>query len=779
MPCVRVWCMKSRCLLLGLVLCMGSIACADGTRTVVHPLNKTIQHPSRPARPLNQVVARLRAGMDVSTFSVLTGSRLVRQFVSDPQIGVFAPPTGVAIADFVVALKKNPNAEFAVQDCIHYRVPAFVPNDAYYTPFVAGTTNMPGQWFFKNAFVAGRDINIEPAWAANATGTGVKIGIVDDGLDTGHPDLSPNFTSSDSFNWENSSFDPSHGYAVEGHGTCVAGLAGARGGNSIGVTGAAPFAQLCGLRVGLYADYWASPDSDLADAVMYHSSGANTNIKIKNHSYAQPDVYYPDFLDYAAITTSSAAGTIHVFASGDSRADLAEDSAKQQVLNNPDCIVVGSQGSLGIYADYSNFGPNLCCVTGSGSSLGAQYPVTTTDRTGADGYNPLLVDPLTNLDYTTQFSGTSASAPVVSGVAALAKQVQPALNARFFKHLLARTCKVIHSGDLSYGSDKGWRTNGGGFKFNQNYGWGLLDASALVTQAQNYSGVTSQTVVDSGVLNVSLAIPNESTAGLTRTVSMTGMTQPLETVSVTMSALHTYRGDLICYLTSPSGYKSRLFSDNDLDNGQDLDWTFSTNAFWGESGNGTWTLNIQDIGPGGTGGLINWDLTLRGGTLVQAKTISGTVNLTSRVAGASNLPTTVQVFNPGSTSSPLRTYNVTPTGAGVYSVSTDLPNGTYDITFKDRPFLRTRVANVVIGSSGVSGVNPTLVPGDITDDNTVNLSDFSKLSTYYGLSSSASNWLTTDSQGVRPFDCDLNGDGTVNLVDFSSLSSNYGLTGSN
>ena len=65
----------------------------------------------------------------------------------------------------------------------------------------------------------------------------------------------------------------------------------------------------------------------------------------------------------------------------------------------------------------------------------------------------------------------------MSGILALAKEAQPNLNTRFAKHLLARTCRLIDPYDST--PMGGWTTNGAGYHFNNNYGFGLVDADAL------------------------------------------------------------------------------------------------------------------------------------------------------------------------------------------------------------------------------------------------------------------------------------------------------------
>ena len=74
-------------------------------------------------------------------------------------------------------------------------------------------------------------------------GLGVKVAIIDSGIDYTHPDLNGNFAGGHDF--VNGDTDPMDD---NGHGTHVAGSAGAED-NSSGVVGVAPQAQLYALKV--------------------------------------------------------------------------------------------------------------------------------------------------------------------------------------------------------------------------------------------------------------------------------------------------------------------------------------------------------------------------------------------------------------------------------------------------------------------------------------------------------------------------------------------------
>ena len=59
---------------------------------------------------------------------------------------------------------------------------------------------------------------------------------------------------------------------------------------------------------------------------------------------------------------------------------------------------------------------------------------------------------------------------------ALGKQANPNMDVRLAKHILARTSTIVNASDSSQTSDGGWRTNAAGIHFNQNYGFGLINA---------------------------------------------------------------------------------------------------------------------------------------------------------------------------------------------------------------------------------------------------------------------------------------------------------------
>lgn len=581
------------------------------------------------AKESAEMIVRLPAGVAAAEFAAARGLEVSYTFRSDDRIVVLKAASTAEALRTADLLSKAQGVEF-----LGFNLPTanerfgapFTPNDPYF-PRNQPASGWPGQWHLSNPLNPGRDARVSGAWTAGFTGQGVTIGIVDDGLQIDHPDLSPNYSASSSYDFGSNDAIPNPVNSYDNHGTSVAGVAAARGGNGIGVTGAAPYATLAGLRVPFDN---TQTSAMFVDATLYRSSGADTTTKIKNHSYGYSDPYVIDSgttQQVQAVATSTAAGTIHVFAAGNDRVGFfpSPDSNKKHSQSDPNVITVAAFGSDGTYAHYSSFGANVFVTAPSSSDNGVNNAthVTTTDRMGSNGYNP-SDDTFPDQSYTSRFGGTSSAAPLVAGVLAIVKEAQPALNTRLAKHLLAKTSDVVDADDstVTGGGDgttpgSAWKTNAAGLKFNMNYGFGLIDAAELVSEATKYSGVTPLQTFGSGTLVVNAPLDDFSSVTRTTSVNVSGA-RPLEEVVVALDVTHSYRGDVEAFLTSPSGTTGRLVLKDGNDRGANFTWSFTTNAFWGESPNGTWTVRVADAVRGDTGTWNSWSLNLRMGELVPA-----------------------------------------------------------------------------------------------------------------------------------------------------------------
>ena len=543
----------------------------------------------------------------------------------------------------------------------------FIPNDPYYSSNATGLAQSDyyGQWYLRNempvsSINAGFDANLWGAWQRGLTGEGVVIGIVDDGVDGSHPDLVAKFINGYSWDYllaaETNRTQTYRGSPVgnyDSHGTSVAGVAVATGGNGIGITGAAPLAGVASQR--LYSG--VSPDFSMQDQVRAIGFQGQVNgsgqldpsvpftgsvalVRVMNHSYGQKGGYSKDpgwELLYPALAASAEKKVIHVISAGNERDEYTNQDANANFQNaSPNVIVVAALGSDGKYASYSSFGANVL-VTAPSSSPDPQglYSVSTIDRTGTAGYNnyeilhpkngpPGNPDPYFSpvgtgnlADYDSTFGGTSASAPLVSGIMALGVQANANLDLRMARHLLAQSSVKIDP------TQADWITNGAGYHFNKNYGFGLIDADAFTQKATE---VQSMSAAELFGPNGATVLQNKVFGANSRTVSETisiskadGIFQ-MEYVQVklTLSGFQTegeaYKngigaclGDISGTLTSAAGTRYQLFAnDRNLTganaenrfSGNDpsgtLEWTFTSYAYFGEEINGNWILELEN-----------------------------------------------------------------------------------------------------------------------------------------------------------------------------------------
>ncbi len=453
------------------------------------------------------------------------------------------------------------------------------------------------QWHLENTGqtsggVSGEDANLTGAWQSYQ-GTGVTIGIVDDGVDTDHPDLSTNYDSSNDYDYCGNDGNPNPS-SWDAHGTAAAGVAAATGNNSVGVSGAAPDANLLGLL--LIA--CSTPDSKEADALSHE----NQVVDIYSNSWGPSDdgstLEAPGPLMIAAFEDDVAngrggLGNIITWAAGNGL-DSDDDSNKDGYANARQTIAVTAITHQGEQSWYAEPGANILVAA---HSDGSGEGITTTDIEGSSGY--------TNNDYTDNYGGTSSATPLASGVIALILEANANLTWRDVQHIL------VHSARVNDANDNSWGLNGAGHDVSHKYGFGAVDAGRAVALAENWTSVDPAMNITSGTRTVNSAIPDNSAPGINDTVTINDGLR-IEHVEVYVDIDHTYRGDLIITLTSPSGTESTLAQKQSDSNNNYRNWMFSTVHNWDEMSNGNWTLNVEDDGNGDTGTWNDWELVIHG-----------------------------------------------------------------------------------------------------------------------------------------------------------------------
>lgn len=493
------------------------------------------------------------------------------------------------------------------------------------------------QWHLKNTGqsggLIGTDAKVENVWGtfggSGFRGAGISIAIIDDGLQTNHPDLSLNVNTAIDFDWnDNTPADPNPVSEDDNHGTACAGVAAAVGNNSLGVSGAAPEATLVGFR--LIAA--AFTDAQEADAF----TKSNSIIQIKSNSWGDvddaasfggPGPLALAALESATSTGRSGKGTIFTFAGGNGR-DKGDYSNFDGYCSNRFVIGVAAVNNLGKQAWYSESGSNLLITApSSGGTLG----ITTTDRTSTAGYN--VTSGIAG-NYHPDFSGTSSATPLVSGVCALILQKNPNLGWRDVKEILVRSAFKVDP------TDSDWIANDAGFNFNHKFGAGMIQAEPAVALAENWVNLPVESTTQL-TNNTVQAIPDNNAAGVSRSFNFNATTLRVEHVEVTLTVTHPFRGDLECILTSPTGKQSVLMirRGSDTESVTNETYTLTTVHHWGEKSNGTWTVKVADLGLDDIGtlrsvtvkllgtnhptGLENWRFTSFTAAELSNRTLSG------------------------------------------------------------------------------------------------------------------------------------------------------------
>ena len=306
----------------------------------------------------------------------------------------------------IAALKSRPDVLYAEPNYV-WRAKA-VPNDPSF-----------GQQY------AMQTINAPAAWDTTTGSKSVVVAVIDTGVNLQHPDLADNA-------WVNPGETPGNGVDDDGngfvddvngwdfvpctsssptspavcgdntvyddasnddHGTHVAGIVGARGNNSTGVTGVNWQVSIMSVKV-LGPGGGATADIIRAYNYVRMMRQRGVNIRVTNNSYGGSG-FSQAALD--AIGALNASGILFVTAAGNDSHDTFSFDEFPANYNAPNVVAVASTNQSDSLSGFSNFSSRLVSMGAPGSSILSTTPNNTYQ----------------------QFSGTSMASPQVAGAAAL------------------------------------------------------------------------------------------------------------------------------------------------------------------------------------------------------------------------------------------------------------------------------------------------------------------------------------------------------------------------
>lgn len=256
------------------------------------------------------------------------------------------------------------------------------------------------------------DYRIVDAWK-QSTGSGVTVAVIDTGVDGTHPDLVDNVlegydaSGEGSPNgWQGLGVEPMHGTEVAsliaGHGHNVSGIPKIAGqpGKPAGVIGVAPDAKILPISLNMVSNAEKSIDEQIPAAVRY---AVDHGAQVINLSIGSNKTTWPKSWD-DAFAYAEEKGVVVVASAGNRGSGITQVGAPATI---PGVLTVGGVDRQREASKGSST---------QGISIGVTAP--SNDMIAAAPGNKYMI-----------WSGSSASAPLVSGLAALIKSKYPNLSA--------------------------------------------------------------------------------------------------------------------------------------------------------------------------------------------------------------------------------------------------------------------------------------------------------------------------------------------------------------
>ncbi|KAG6457643.1 hypothetical protein O3G_MSEX010420 [Manduca sexta] len=439
------------------------------------------------------------------------------------------------------------------------------------------------QWYLQDTrtihYLPRLDLNVLPVYKMGYNGKGVRVSVLDDGIEHTHTDLRDNYDPEISWDSNDGDSDPTPRYEEKmknSHGTRCAGEIAMTANNYKCGVGVAWGAKVGGVRM---------LDGRITDMIEGEAIGyAVDKVDIYSASWGPNDdgrtVEGPGRLAIRAFKHGikhgrGGKGSIYVWANGNG-GGYSDNCNCDGYSSSIYTISIGSASQHGLFPWYGEICSSTLATAYSSGAYKDQK-IATTD---------------TSDKCTLNHTGTSAAAPLAAGIIALALQANPNLTWRDVQHLIVWTSEYA---PLS--ANPGWQSNGVGLRFDIRFGFGLMNASGLVTAALNWTTVPEKSIcrmTTSPIDGEGRISSKESVTVLIKLEEC--VVNYAEHIELVTNIEYSRRGALQIYLTSPQGTRVQLLSPRVLDISKSgfVNWPLMSVATWGENPNGLWEVTIED-----------------------------------------------------------------------------------------------------------------------------------------------------------------------------------------
>ena len=388
-------------------------------------INEGNPHQSREIRYVpGQVLVRFRPTVSEQMREVAINSYQAREIKRIPGLDVYQLqiPEYMSVEEMVYLLRQNPGIELAGPNLIRHI--SRTPNDPFfvyqYSLYNSGQEVGPPASPQSGTLRA--DVKAREGWDETIGSEEVVIAILDTGVDFNHPDLDDKLLSN-GYDFVNDDADPTDDH---GHGTIVAGIAGAETNNAEGIAGVAWNCLLLPIKI---AD--SSGDIAIATEIAGINYAVEQGAHVINLSLGG---IVSDAFEQAAIVYAYEHDIVVVAAAGNDGGATEYPAAYDECLavaatDENDERVTFLNTATDLFPWESNFGPEID-VAAPGNWVASLYPTDLTDP----GDPPYVIG-----------SGTSASTPHVAGLAALIKSIKPELSAEDIMNVIRYTADDVNS----------------------------------------------------------------------------------------------------------------------------------------------------------------------------------------------------------------------------------------------------------------------------------------------------------------------------------------------